>query len=111
MNQALLHFVRTYGTLACFGLILLFFWVMLPGTFMTGRNLFNITQQVSMLAVTAFAMTIVMTMGDYDLSVGSMASLAGIVLAVVFRLTDAPLIAMLAALVVGLWAAPSTAFW
>ena len=101
MNQALLHFVRTYGTLACFGLILLFFWVMLPGTFMTGRNLFNITQQVSMLAVTAFAMTIVMTMGDYDLSVGSMASLAGIVLAVVFRLTDAPLIAMLAALVVG----------
>lgn len=102
MNQALLHFVRTYGTLACFGLILLFFWVMLPGTFMTGRNLFNITQQVSMLAVTAFAMTIVMTMGDYDLSVGSMASLAGIVLAVVFRLTDAPLIAMLAALAVGL---------
>ena len=102
MNQALLHFVRTYGTLACFGLILLFFWVMLPGTFMTGRNLFNITQQVSMLAVTAFAMTIVMTMGDYDLSVGSMASLAGIVLAVVFRLTDAPLIAMLAALVAGL---------
>jgi len=101
LNQALLHFVRTYGTLACFGLILLFFWVMLPGTFMTGRNLFNITQQVSMLAVTAFAMTIVMTMGDYDLSVGSMASLAGIVLAVVFRLTDAPLIAMLAALVVG----------
>lgn len=102
MNQALLHFVRTYGTLACFGLILLFFWVMLPGTFMTGRNLFNITQQVSMLAVTAFAMTIVMTMGDYDLSVGSMASLAGIVLAVVFRLTDAPLVAMLAALVAGL---------
>lgn len=101
MNQALLHFVRTYGTLACFGLILLFFWVMLPGTFMTGRNLFNITQQVSMLAVTAFAMTIVMTMGDYDLSVGSMASLAGIVLAVVFRLTDAPLVAMLAALMVG----------
>lgn len=101
MKQAVLQFVRTYGTLACFGLILLFFWVMLPGTFMTGRNLLNITQQVSMLAVTAFAMTIVMTMGDYDLSVGSMASLAGIVLAVVFGLSDSPLTAMLAALVVG----------
>lgn len=102
MNQAVLHFVRSYGTIACFGLVLLFFWVMLPGTFMTGRNLFNISQQVSMLAVTAFAMTIVMTMGDYDLSVGSMASLAGIVLAVVFRQSDATYLAMIAALLVGL---------
>ena len=61
---------------------MLLFWVLLPGTFMTGRNLMNVSQQVSMLAVTAFAMTIVMAMGDYDLSVGSMASLGGIVAAV-----------------------------
>ncbi len=55
-----------------------------------------------MLAVTAFAMTIVMTMGDYDLSVGSMASLAGIVLAVVFGQSDSAAIAMVAALLAGL---------
>ncbi len=38
-----------------------------------------------MLAVTAFAMTVVMAMGDFDLSVGSMASLAGIVAALAFQ--------------------------
>ena len=37
-----------------------------------------------MLAVVAFTMTIVMVMGDFDLSVGSMASLAGVVAAVLF---------------------------
>jgi ribose transport system permease protein len=37
-----------------------------------------------MLAVVAFSMTIVMAMGDFDLSVGSMASLSGIVAALLF---------------------------
>ena len=51
---------------------------------MTARNWLNITQQMSMLAVVAFTMTIVMVMGDFDLSVGSMASLAGVVAAMLF---------------------------
>ncbi len=96
-----MQFIRSYGTLACFALLVVLFWVLLPGTFGTPRNLFNITQQVSMLAVTAFAMTIVMAMGDYDLSVGSMASLAGIVAAVTFKEFDAAGLALVAALVVG----------
>jgi len=96
------QFIRSYGTLACFVLVILVFWALLPGTFMTGRNLMNISQQVSMLAVTAFAMTIVMAMGDYDLSVGSMASLAGIVAAVAFRETDMAALALLAGLAAGL---------
>ena len=94
-------FIRNYGTLACFGLLVLLFWALLPGTFMTGRNLMNVSQQVSMLAVTAFAMTIVMAMGDYDLSVGSMASLGGIVAAVTFRETDIAALALVAALGAG----------
>ncbi len=75
---------------------------MLPGTFMTGRNLINISQQVSMLAVTAFAMTVVMAMGDFDLSVGSMASLSGIVAAVTFQLTGSVPLGISAALLVGI---------
>lgn len=98
----MVQFIRSYGTLACFVLVILVFWALLPGTFMTGRNLMNISQQVSMLAVTAFAMTIVMAMGDYDLSVGSMASLAGIVAAVAFRETDMAALALLAGLAAGL---------
>lgn len=76
--------LRRYGTLLGFLLILAVFWWQLPETFMTARNWLNITQQLSMLIVVAAGMTIVMVMGDFDLSVGSMASLAGIVAAVLF---------------------------
>ena len=98
----MLKSLQTYGTLACFAGLILFFWIMLPGTFMTGRNLMNISQQVSMLAVAAFAMTVVMAMGDFDLSVGSMASLAGIAAAVMFRETDSVFPGVALALVVGI---------
>ena len=78
--------LQRYGTLIGFAGVLVFFWVNLPDTFMTGRNWLNITQQVSMLTVVAAGMTIVMVMGDFDLSVGSMASLAGVVVAKLFTL-------------------------
>ncbi|WP_210530332.1 ABC transporter permease [Rubellimicrobium arenae] len=76
--------LRRYATLVGFGLILLAFALALPDTFLTAQNLINISQQVSMLAVVAFAMTVVMAMGDFDLSVGAMASLAGVVAASLF---------------------------
>ena len=74
--------LRQWGTF--FGLlaITLFFAWRLPETFPTAQNFLNISQQISMLAVAAFTMTIVMVMNDFDLSVGSTASLAGIVAAV-----------------------------
>ena len=94
--------LRQYGTLIAVAAIIVFFWISLPGTFMTGRNWLNISQQISMLAVTAFTMTIVMVMGDFDLSVGSMASLAGIVAALVFREAGSVPLGVLAALAAGL---------
>src|SRR5580698_933166 len=81
MTSTMTSFVRRYGTLIGFGIIFAFFWINLPDTFVSSRNLLNITQQVSMLAVVSFTMTVVMAMGDFDLSVGSIASLAGIVAA------------------------------
>lgn len=76
--------LRQSGTLVGLLAIIVFFAVQLPDTFLTAGNLLNVTQQISMLAVTAFTMTIVMVMGDFDLSVGSTASLAGVVAAVIF---------------------------
>jgi ribose transport system permease protein len=101
-QASVLKSVQAYGTLVCCVGLVLFFWVMLPGTFMTGRNIINISQQMSMLAVTAFAMTIVMAMGDYDLSVGSMASLSGIVAAVVFRDTGSVALGVTLAIATGI---------
>ena len=94
--------LKTYGTLIGFVLVVLFFWIEIPDTFMTAKNWLNISQQVSMLAVVAFAMTIVMVMGDFDLSVGSMASLAGIVAALAFRDGYGVWVGVTLALVVGL---------
>ncbi|WBU61704.1 ABC transporter permease [Paracoccus albus] len=94
--------LRQSGTLIGFALIILFFAWQLPDTFLTARNLMNIGQQVSMLAVVAATMTIVMVMNDFDLSVGSMASLAGIVAAVLFTLGYPVWAGIGAALLVGL---------
>lgn len=98
----MLTLLRRYGTLIGFAAILIFFWVSLPDTFMTARNWLNISQQMSMLIVVAAGMTIVMVMGDFDLSVGSMASLAGIVAAILFTFDYPIWAAVSVALLVGL---------
>lgn len=82
--------------------IVVFFATSLPDTFLTARNLLNISQQVSMLAVVAATMTVVMVMGDFDLSVGAMASLAGVVAAALFVQGWPVPVAVAVALAVGL---------
>jgi ribose transport system permease protein len=93
--------LRRYGTLLGFAAMVIFFAVNLPDTFLTPRNLLNVSQQISMLGVVAFTMTVVMSMGDFDLSVGAMASLAGVVAAVLFVAGWPVSMAIAAALAVG----------
>ena len=94
--------LKLYGTLIGFVAIVTFFSVQLPDSFLTARNLINISQQISMLAVVAFSMTLVMVMNDFDLSVGSMASLAGVVAAVLFSMGYPVSVGIAAALPVGI---------
>lgn len=94
--------LRQSGTLLGFAAIIAVFAWQLPDTFLTLRNLTNISQQLAMLAVVAATMTIVMVMTDFDLSVGSMASLAGIVAAVIFAAGYPVWMGLAAALLVGL---------
>ncbi|MEM7694140.1 MAG: ABC transporter permease [Pseudomonadota bacterium] len=94
--------LRQSGTLIGLVLIVAFFALNLPDTFLTARNLLNISQQIAMLAVIAFSMTVVMVMGDFDLSVGSMASLAGIVAASLFAAGYPVPVGLLAGLLMGL---------
>ena len=94
--------VRQSGTLIGFAFILVFFTTQLPDTFLTARNLINISQQLSMLAVVAATMTIVMVMNDFDLSVGSMASLSGVVAAVLFTQGYPIWVGLCGALLVGM---------
>jgi len=94
--------LRQWGTFLGLLAIVLFFTWRLPETFPTAQNFLNISQQISMLAVAAFTMTIVMVMNDFDLSVGSTASLAGIVAAVLFAAGLPVWVGVSAALAVGL---------
>ena len=73
--------LRTYGTLAGFALMVAFFAWQRPATFLTINNVRNITEQVAILAMVAMTMTVVMVVGDFDLSVGALASLSGVVVA------------------------------
>lgn len=98
----MLTFVKRFGTLIGFLVILAVFTALLPGTFLTPKNWLNISQQYSMLLVVASGMTIVMVMGDFDLSVGSMATLAGVVAAVLFTWGQPIWVAVSAALAIGL---------
>ncbi|MBR2657075.1 MAG: ABC transporter permease [Loktanella sp.] len=102
MTGAFRRFGGLFGMLA----IVVFFAVNLPDTFLTARNLLNISQQISMLAVVAAAMTVVMVMGDFDLSVGAMASLSGVVAAALFvqgwSVPSAVTVALLVGLIGGL---------
>jgi ribose transport system permease protein len=61
--------------------IILFFSIMRPNTFLTINNLFTVARQVSMLGIAAVGMTIVIIVGGFDLSVGSMQGLVGVLVA------------------------------
>jgi ribose transport system permease protein len=72
---------RKWGTLIGFILLVLIFSLLRPAVFPTARNLGNIIEQVATLAIVSAMLTMVMVIGDFDLSVGTLASLAGVVAA------------------------------
>lgn len=72
------HFLSSYATIFTFILLFILFSIVIDNFFETG-NILNIARQVSTLAIVAFGMTIAMAGGDFDLSVGSVASLAGVI--------------------------------
>lgn len=98
--------LRPYGTVVGLVGIVIAFWALRPTTFMTVGNWLNITQQVSILAVVAFTSTVVMVTNAFDLSVGTMASLTGMVAAAVMQagapVPTAVLVALTAAALGGL---------
>lgn len=89
------------GTLVALIALILFFFLMRPDVFLGFTNVRNILYQVSILAIIAAAQTMVMVVGDFDLSVGANSSLAGAT-AAALMLGGTPIpIAIIAALVVG----------
>ncbi len=73
-SPALGRFTTVFAWLAMFGA----FSVVAPG-FFSAYNFVNLLRQISMLAIATCGLTICITAGDWDLSVGRVAGLAGIV--------------------------------
>lgn len=95
MTTALLRLLRSYGTVAALLVICVGFSIARPDAFPTAANLLNVTQQMAVLAIVAAAATFVMVIGEFDLSVGFVASWAGVAVAVLLGDGWAPLPAVL----------------
>ncbi len=90
------------GTVVALVALIGFFFAMRPDIFLTFTNVKNILFQVSILAIIAGAQTVVMVVGDFDLSLAATSSLAGAV-AASLMLAGVPMwAAILVALIVGL---------
>lgn len=80
INRPWRDWALDYGIYVVFVLLLIILWRLSPH-FLTVSNLFNIGSQASMIAITAIGMTMVILMAEIDLSVGSVAALAGAITA------------------------------
>ncbi|MEI7955682.1 MAG: ABC transporter permease [Verrucomicrobiota bacterium] len=68
-------------------LLCIFAWWVPQGRFLTPANLMDLAQQISVNAILAFGLTLVILIGGIDLSVGAMVALAGVVCVSALNLT------------------------
>lgn len=66
-----------WGTIGSLVLLVVFFSLKEDDAFANSRNFINILNQVSILAILAAGLTVCLTMGLFDLSIGSIATLGG----------------------------------
>ncbi|WP_166239731.1 sugar ABC transporter permease [Paenibacillus turpanensis] len=93
--------VRAYTMVGAVVIIWLLFGMM-NDTFLTARNLSNLFTQMSVTAILAIGMVLIIVAGHIDLSVGSLVGLTGGIAAILSNWMDMPvLIVILATLAVG----------
>lgn len=93
--------IKSGGTIIGFVLLVAAFGMMRPDVFLTFGNLRNVLEQVAILAIIAAVQTVVMVVGNFDLSVGATASLSGAVVAQLLIAGQGTAAAVAGALVVG----------
>lgn len=76
------HIVRDYGMYIAFVVIVIFFWITTKGLFVSSRNIGNLVNATSYIAVLAVGMTLVIVIRHIDLSVGYLAGTLGAVAAI-----------------------------
>ncbi|MBR0599669.1 ABC transporter permease [Sinanaerobacter chloroacetimidivorans] len=80
-NRKISELMRAYGTVFAGIIIIIAFSILSFDAFFTFGNFINITRQISLLVIIALGATLVMSVEEFDLSVGAMASLGGVIAA------------------------------
>ena len=94
--------LKNYGTVAALVVIIGIFGLLRPASFFTLKNFLNITRQAAPLAIIALGATFVMTVNEFDLSIGNIVSLGGVIAALLsIRGVSVP-VCFLAAVAVGI---------
>ncbi|MDE0571913.1 sugar ABC transporter permease [Demequina sp. B12] len=112
VRELLTRNLRQSGIFVAFVAIVALFTILTDGTLLSPTNLTNIVLQYSYILVLAIGMVIVIIGGHIDLSVGSVAALAGAVSAVLVIREGVPWwVGVLAGITVGLLAGAWQGFW
>ena len=100
-GMSMRDFIGRYGT-AVAGLLLITFFVAFAPNFATTMNIVNVLKDTSFLAILALGFALAFTVAELDLSISEMASLAAVVCGWLVQLQYPPLVAVAAALAVGI---------
>jgi ribose transport system permease protein len=103
-RRAALIFISRYGTIIGLLAMIVFFAINAPGTFLSRANLLNILSQASLTAIISAGLTFTLVVGEFDLSIGNVASFIGLVVAGLMAKEHLPIPAAVAlALLVGVF--------
>lgn len=107
--------LRMYTMVAVLILVSVLFGILTEGTFFTARNLSNLFRAMSITAVIALGMVMIMVSGNIDLSVGAIVALCGGLAAILqvwhgFSTVAAVLVALCLGAALGAWSGYWTAY-
>jgi ribose transport system permease protein len=76
-KQRISSFLGKYSTLLGLAAIIVLFTILQPNVFLTFGNIVNILNQIALVSIISAGLTVVMVMGEFDLSIGTLSSFAG----------------------------------
>ena len=74
--------LKTYGTIIALVAIIIAFGILNPRAFLSSTNFWNITRQMAILCIISLGATLIMSVDEFDLSLGNIASFGGVLAAI-----------------------------
>lgn len=88
------------GLLLAFLVICILFSILSP-VFFTQTNLLNVLRQISLVAISGIGVSLIILLGEIDLSIGSAQAFIGIIAVSILNRTQSVFLAIIGGLVVG----------